>query len=250
MAGVIKKIRIPRENLPPTLTVDTNTSTVSYQITGVVVTLNAGNPVYEYSTDMDNNLSAGDFVSISGIVDSSGGNIFNLENARILTKPTNSTFQIQVASTTSTTYVSGGTVIKNTGLYVVRYRIVSEDRNRTSHWSPQYLLSPSQITENPGENIIENRVSDNLIFVSWKLPKDYRNKEKSEIGSFDVYVAWGTTTAGVGVYEYYSTVSGTSAVIAIKPGSQKYQVAIQNRTYPIRRRVLDLTIAETLAVNL
>jgi hypothetical protein len=249
MAGVIKKIRIPRENLPPTLTID-NSRVESFSISSVIVTTNAGNPVYEYSTDIDNTFAIGDFITITGIVDSASSDIFNLDNARIIDKPTDNTFQVQVASTTSTTYVSGGTVSKNNGLYVVRYRIISEDRNRTSHWSPQYTLSPAQVVANPGENIIENRVSDNLIFVSWKLPKDYRDKEKSEIGSFDVYVAWGTTTAGVGLYEYYSTVSGTSAVIAINPSAQKYQVAIQNRTYPIRRRVLELTIAETNPVNL
>ena len=249
MAGVIKKIRIPRENLPPTLTID-NSRVESFSVSSVIVTTNAGNPVYEYATDIDNSFAVGDFVTITGVIDSASSDIFNLENARIIDKPTDNTFQIQVASTTSTTYVSSGTVNKNNGLYVVRYRIISEDRNRASHWSPQYTLSPNQVVSNPGGNIVENRVSDNLIFVSWKLPKDYRDKEKSEIGSFDVYVAWGTTTAGVGLYEYYSTVSGTSAVIAISPTAQKYQVAIQNRTYPIRRRVLELTIAETNPVNL
>jgi hypothetical protein len=29
--------------------------------------------------------------------------------------------------------------------YVVRYRIVSEDRNRTSHWSAQYKLAIYQV---------------------------------------------------------------------------------------------------------
>ena len=248
MANIIKKIRIPRENLPPTLTSD-NSLTASYSITNVTVTTNSGNPVYQYTTQGNHTFLVGDFVTISGIVDSAAGNTFNLENAKILAK-TDTTFQIQVNTTTSITYVSGGTVSENTGLYVVRYRVVSEDRNRVSHWSPQYLLSPSSIATDPGENIIENKVSGGLIFVSWKLPKDYRNKEKSETGSFDIYVAWGTTTAGVGVYEYYSTVSGTSAVIAVPAGKARYQVAIQNRTYPIRRRVANLTIAETNPANL
>ncbi len=248
MASVIKKIRIPRENLPPTLTSDNALST-SYTITNAIVTTNAGNPVYQYTTQGNHGFIANDFVSINGVVDSAAGNTFNLQNAKILTK-TDTTFQIQVADTTSITYVSGGTVTENTGLYVIRYRVVSEDRNRVSHWSPQYLLSPSQIVQNPGENIIDNKVSGGLIFVSWKLPKDYRDKEKSETGSFDVYVAWGTTTAGVGVYQYYSTVSGTSAVIPIPAGMQRYQIAIQNRTYPIRRRVGNLTIAETTPANL
>lgn len=28
------------------------------------------------------------------------------------------------------------------GQYLVRYRIVSEDRNRRSHWSPIYYIDP------------------------------------------------------------------------------------------------------------
>jgi|688.fasta_scaffold01910_10 hypothetical protein len=255
MAGVIKKIRISRETLPPTLIVDNNIRK-SFEITGVIVTVNSGNPVYEYTTSVDNDLQAGDFVTITEIVDSVAGNTFNLTNAKILTKPTNSTFQIQVSSSTTVTYVSGGYVAKNSGIYIIRYRIVSEDRNRASHWSPQYILSPGSITENPGANIIDNQVSGQSIVVSWQLPKNYKDQEKSELGAFDVYVAWGLTTAGVGAYQYYSTVTGNSATIAIPlniSGNriyQKYQVAIQNRTYPIRKRVAELTIAETTAKNL
>lgn len=255
MSGAIKKIRISRENLPPTLIVDNNTRK-SFEITNVFSTLNSGNPAFEYTTSTDNDFEAGDFITITGIVDSAGQGIFNFTNAKILTKPTSNTFQIQVPSSTSTSYVSGGKVAKNTGLYVVRYRIVSEDRNRVSHWSPQYLLSPNLIVEDPGTNIIQNQISGQSILVSWELPKDYKDREKSDLGAFDIYVAWGLTTAGVGPYQYYSTVTGNSATIAIplnESGNriyQKYQIAIQNRTYPIRRRVSELTIAETLAANL
>lgn len=33
-------------------------------------------------------------------------------------------------------------IISNLEGYLVRYRIISEDRNRTSHWSPVYLVKP------------------------------------------------------------------------------------------------------------
>ena len=255
MAGIIKKVRISRENLPPTLTIESNTQN-SFEIENVIAKLNAGNPVFEYTTSTDNDFQAGDFITITGIVDSSSQNTFNAINAKILNTPTANTFQIQAPGSTSITYVSGGLVAKNTGLYVVRYRIVSEDRNRVSHWSPQYLLSPALIVDDPGTNIVRNQISGQSILVSWELPKDYKDREKSDLGTFDVYVAWGLTTAGVGAYEYYSTVTGNSATIAIpldESGTriyQKYQIAIQNRTYPTRRRVAELTIAETVPANL
>lgn len=258
MAGVIKKIRIPRENLPPTLVIDPNSRT-AFQISNVVSTTNSGNPVYEYTTTEAHGLVSGDFVTISGIVDSVGqtdseGNpvsTFNFTNAPVLTNPTTTTFQILVDATTTTTYISGGQVAKNSGLYVVRYRITSEDRNRVSHWSPQYLLAPESIVSNPGDRVIENQISGDSISVVWELPKDYKNRDKVDLGEFDVYVAWGVSINGVGVYQYYSTVTGNSATINIPLNQlgnriyQSYKIAIQSRTYPTKRRVAELTIAET-----
>lgn len=251
MAGVIKKIRIARENLPPTLAVESNTRT-SFAISNVISTTNAGNVVYEYTTTSPHGLTNSDFVTITGIEDSSGqDSVFNFVNAPILISATSTTFQILVDTPATVTYVSGGQVAKNTGLYVVRYRIVSEDRNRASHWSPQYVLSPQSIVDDPGLRIVQNQVSGESIGVVWELPKDYKNREKTDLGEFDVYVAWGASINGVGVYQYYSTVTGNSATINIPLDQnasriyQSYKIAIQNRTYPTKRRISELTIAET-----
>ena len=258
MAGVIKKIRISRENLPPTLVLDQSIVN-SLAITGVISKLDVGVPVYEYTTQVAHGLEAGNFVSIVGIIDSAGqvdeqGNptsVFNFVNVPVLTIITNTTFQIRVDATTSTSYVSGGLVAKNSGLYVVRYRIVSEDRNRASHWSPQYVLTPGSIVDDPGERIVQNQISGQSISVVWELPKNAKNQEKAELGEFDVYVAWGSTIAGVGAYQYYATVTGNSASVAIpldESGNriyQSYKIAIQNRTYPTKTRIAELTVAET-----
>ena len=37
-------------------------------------------------------------------------------------------------------------VNSDNGGYVVRYRIVSEDKNRTSHWSPTFVTNPLTIS--------------------------------------------------------------------------------------------------------
>jgi hypothetical protein len=258
MAGVIKKIRISRENLPPTLVVDQSV-TSSLAITGVISTLNSGIPVYEYTTQTAHNFEPGNFISVVGIIDSVGqtddqGNplsIFNFVNVPVLTTLPTTTFQIRADETTSTSYLSGGLVAKNSGLYVVRYRIVSEDRNRASHWSPQYVLAPGSIVDDPGERIVQNQISGQSISVVWELPKNAKNQEKPELGEFDVYVAWGSTIAGVGAYEYYATVTGNSASVVIPLDSggnriyQSYKIAVQNRTYPTKTRIAELTVAET-----
>lgn len=237
--------------MPPTLIAESNTRT-SFVVTNVISTTNTGVPVFEYTTSSEHEFQAGDFVTISNVVDSADGNTFNFENIKVLTRPTSTTFQVQVEATTSTTYVSGGTAAKNAGLYVVRYRIVSEDRNRLSHWSPQYVLSPSGIVDNPGTKILYNQVSGESIMVVWELPKDSKNRDKTDLGEFDIYVAWGASTAGVGVFEYYSTVRGNSAsvLIPLDPNTgarlyQSYVISVQNRTSPTKRRVAELTVAET-----
>ena len=58
--------------------------------------------------------------------------------------------------------------------YFVRYRVISSDKNRSSHWSPQYRLPiPSQtaveyaITANPTSKMI------NLV---WQTPSSSNNK--------------------------------------------------------------------------
>jgi hypothetical protein len=48
--------------------------------------------------------------------------------------------------------------------YSIRYRIVSEDRNRVSHWSPVYLLVP-EYTYVPGT--IEYNSANQVASFKW-----------------------------------------------------------------------------------
>jgi hypothetical protein len=70
--------------------------------------------------------------------------------------------------------------------YVVRYRIVSEDKNRTSHWSPIYQVSPVSTTIKVTDSNIEFFTLDsNTATVSWSAD-DLESKQ-----FFDVYVGYG-----------------------------------------------------------
>ena len=121
--------------------------------------------------------------------------------------------------------------------YVVRYRVISEDRNRISHWSPQFYISPSPLVAGSASNIIVNKV-DNSIVVSWPLDSD------SEILSSDIFVAWGTQPGSVGVYEYYATVTANTAIIPIPAGKVSVDVKVQLAVYP-RKLVDSRIIAES-----
>lgn len=76
------------------------------------------------------------------------------------------------------------TIVKNdspplspNGKYLIRYRIISEDKNRTSHWSPIYKLDVSNLITAVTGDVLVNQ---SLITIAW---------EKSSLKtSYDVFV--------------------------------------------------------------
>jgi hypothetical protein len=124
--------------------------------------------------------------------------------------------------------------------YVVRYRIVSEDRNRFSHWSPQYLVSPVPLTEEEYSNIAITK-SSGFLTVSWETDPD-----PTPI-SYDIYVAWGSSPGSVGEEEYFATISGNLVTIPIPAAKPSAQIWIQRMSVP-RARLDSMTIAATNGV--
>jgi hypothetical protein len=63
------------------------------------------------------------------------------------------------------------------GEYLIRYRVISEDKNRTSHWSPIYKLDVSNLITAVAGNVLVNQ---SLITIAW---------EKSSLKtSYDIFV--------------------------------------------------------------
>jgi len=50
------------------------------------------------------------------------------------------------------------------GEYLLRYRVVSEDKNRTSHWSPVYKIDVARFIDDVSGNLL---VNENLITIAW-----------------------------------------------------------------------------------
>lgn len=124
--------------------------------------------------------------------------------------------------------------------YVVRYRIISEDRNRVSHWSPQYYVP---ITAPSVESIyaVDIVQTQGSIVASWDLDND------SEILSSDIFVAWGTAHGSVGAYTYHSTITGTTVTLAIPHGMKAVDVKVQLAVYP--RNLVDSRIIASSGVQ-
>ena len=121
------------------------------------------------------------------------------------------------------------------GDYVVRYRIISEDKNRTSHWSPQYKLTAP--TVDTIDFSYAKDLTNKMITFVW-TPTD------SSIGKFDVFVKWND-----GSWAYASTVSTTTFAAVIPDGSTSLQLAVQVPTFP-KLRVTSATLFESTQISL
>lgn len=93
--------------------------------------------------------------------------------------------------------------------YIVRYRIVTDDRNRNSHWSPMYSVTSTGVTEIDADAAISGRV----ISIVWQ---DASNRPK-----YDVFVKFDG-----GQYAYHGTATATNYSL-ISQGTVSFQFCIQ-----------------------
>lgn len=125
--------------------------------------------------------------------------------------------------------------------YLVRYRIVSEDRNRVSHWSPQYLISPVPLAKTEYSPLTVTKGSGFLVF-------NWETDARGSVSSYDIYVAWGTSSGSVGLSEYYGTITGNQVMIPIPAGKVSVAMWVQRMSYP-RERISSLTVASTETIQ-
>lgn len=108
--------------------------------------------------------------------------------------------------------------------YNLRLRLVSQDRNRVSFWTPLYSIDAPEVTEIPClVNIVNTGVSK-IINLVWEDPNN--NKE------YDIYVRWRMSPGdALGDWLYKgSTFSNTWSVI--DPGAHSFVISVQKVTYP------------------
>lgn len=146
----------------------------------------------------------------------------------------------------------------NTGQYVFRYRVLSEDRNRFSAWSPTYrILAPTidqilfnnDLLNSGGQRLLDDpvyatRIADTpngqvkILNVFWNAP-DVLNQDERRV--YDLYIKWGNYDAindvvvYDGDYEYIKKVNATSLNYT-KPSSKssydRISLKVQSETYP------------------
>ena len=98
------------------------------------------------------------------------------------------------------------TINSITGKYDVRYRVVSEDKNRTSHWSPIININPNYIYVAGNISI----VSSGITTVAWDtVTIKIGTQVIAQAKDYDVWVKL-SRAAGSGDWNYVQRVSGNS----------------------------------------
>ena len=113
--------------------------------------------------------------------------------------------------------------------YQMRYRVISEDKNRSSHWSPIHKLGSTSTFDEVGfdiEDIAGTSIPHNVIInssvylavISWTMPallitnpnneQKILQEQQASIKNFDVYVQW-KTGGSYGSWTWVGTSQGT-----------------------------------------
>jgi hypothetical protein len=105
--------------------------------------------------------------------------------------------------------------------YILRYRFISEDKNRTSHWSPAYKI----IAEDTPSEILNSMVVDTtnrIVNLAWE--------PQSNIEEYFIYVKWNN-----GNWQYYTKTTQTNYSIVYDVTKTYIKVAVQAKTIPLER---------------
>ncbi len=102
--------------------------------------------------------------------------------------------------------------------YNLRYRIVSEDKNRTSHWSSQISISPDYTYVLGNKSI---SAAGGVATVTWETVKitkivDSITYDIGNESEYDIWVRWDNNDSGDWLYK--QRVQGTS-ISLIKPST-------------------------------
>jgi hypothetical protein len=111
--------------------------------------------------------------------------------------------------------------------HVVRFRIISEDRNRISDWSPIFVLeSIGQIpSASVSYKLVETGSTPKILTLVWD--GDYVSYHKNlDSNQHDVFVSWNQ-----GQYEYLGREVGNSFQVKAPSGVNRAQFFVQMASY-------------------
>jgi hypothetical protein len=115
--------------------------------------------------------------------------------------------------------------------YSVRYRIVSEDKNRFSQWSPYYGLSV------PSRNAPDKQVQCSVTVASSAINMVWKHPQSEVFQYYDIYIRTNLTFDPTSAdphngFSYVASSSSTDFRTLVPVGISWFQVAVQVPTYP------------------
>ena len=122
----------------------------------------------------------------------------------------------------------------NSSAYLIRFRIISEDKSNVSYWSPIYSLPVSVSYVVSSVTINHN---SGITVAAWQPVVD--------ISDYDVFVSW-SGSAGVYNWQYYGRVNGTSVTLAAPAGLNKFSIRVFRPSQSPNSAVSSFLIYETL----
>lgn len=117
----------------------------------------------------------------------------------------------------------------NTSGYLLRYRIVSEDLNRSSHWSQVFSVVPGYTYQSGSLSTSNN---GNSVSATW----DHANREinSNAIGRVPKYDVWVSLDASNSWY-HADSVTQNSLSFLVPAGTVSYRIEIYDSTSPATR---------------
>jgi hypothetical protein len=110
-----------------------------------------------------------------------------------------------------------------TGEYYIRYRIVSEDKSRISHWSPVQGVDPNFNFIATGDLIVE-KISSHVQIIWNPVTVEADNIEQRRAKEYDVWLRWHRSDAGDWLYS--ERIESTSMII-IPPNTYTINGVVQ-----------------------
>jgi hypothetical protein len=104
------------------------------------------------------------------------------------------------------------TINSTTGTYSVRYRIISEDKNRTSAWSSVYSVDPNYVYV-PGKVNISS--SSGVVRAAWDaVTVNIGTNAIRQAKDYDVWIKW-SKPDGFGDWIYVERISSNSTAFVV-----------------------------------
>jgi hypothetical protein len=121
--------------------------------------------------------------------------------------------------------------------YSVRFRIISDNQNNFSYWSPIFEI-PLNISYTPSAAGV--RHSGGIVTAAW-LPVE-------NIYRYDIWITW-DNGANPATWVYYERTSTTSLNLAVPAGKNKFSIRIYREVNPTTEQFPNFLLYETLDVG-